>query len=189
VPGVNYNTLLHRSTGFQEFFSVVKGVFTDTREQDILLAVMQLGWDPTDSVSYVGHLSTPFPGQPASRVIAAPSAGDYLVTPVTYENVARSGLDFHVMSPYSNEREIDLVTQVQYPLTEGSAIVHWWLGNPWAPKGNAPPPTHRYGDPHGEVRLIDSHSDQMVHFFKTGEVIDVCNGKVCPDEDRSVLDD
>ncbi|MCA9544376.1 MAG: hypothetical protein KC613_08295, partial [Myxococcales bacterium] len=190
VAGANYSTLLHRSTGFSEFFAIFKGVYTDTREQAVGLALLQLLWDATDSISYFRRLEAdPLPGSPPSQILAGTTRGDYLVTPLVYETVARTeALGIRAMAHYDDERTPDLVTLADYP-RQGSALVGWHLGNPWAPPGNTPPPEHPYGDPHEELRHIDANQAQMAHFLQTGEVIDVCNGQVCPDVDRSSLDD
>ena len=49
---------------------------------------------------------------------------------------------------------------------------------PWPATGNVPP-TDPPGDPHGLPRRLDAHNRQMDHFFRTGEIIDVCGGDGC----------
>jgi hypothetical protein len=190
VAGANYLTLLHRSTGFVEFFAALKSIYPDSRDQAVVLGAMQLLWDGTDSISYLRHLSAePFDGQAPSHILATVTSGDYLVTPLAYEVAARTpGLGLGTIAPYDDRRQPALVTLTDAPHT-GSGLVHWWMGNPWVEPGNTPPAAHTYGDPHDSVRHSDAHSAQMAHFWATGEIIDTCNGVVCPDVDRSVLDD
>jgi hypothetical protein len=35
------------------------------------------------------------------------------------------------------------------------------------------------GDPHEKPRRLDAHNQQMVTFFRTGQIIDVCGGDGC----------
>ena len=70
------------------------------------------------------------------------------------------------------------ITEQPYPYT-GSGIVMYDFGNPWAPPGNITPPENELGDPHGRPRRQDHHNLQMVTFFRTGEIIDVCGGDGC----------
>ena len=57
----------------------------------------------------------------------------------------------------------------------GSALVYWDSGNPVPPNGNVPPPQEGE-DPHGDPRSVPESGVQRVHFFDTGEVIDVFGG-------------
>jgi hypothetical protein len=41
------------------------------------------------------------------------------------------------------------------------------------------PPNDALGDPHGLPRKLPWHQEQMVHFFRTGEIKDVCGGNGC----------
>ncbi len=180
VPGQNYSTLLHRSVDFEPFFAVVEQLYGPRYDEALILSTIQQLWNQTDPVSYYRHLSAdPFPGNPVKHAIGAPARGDYQVAPVTMEIVARSDVGFALMENYDDERTVDLVEPTAYP-HEGSAIVNWHFGNPWPPAGNRPPPEHPNGDPHGKPRRLDSHNTQMVHFFETGEVVDVCEGGLCP---------
>ena len=180
VPGLNYSTLLHRSTDFAEFFAVLEAVYPARHEQAVGLAAVQLLWDGTDPVSYYRHLSAePFPGRPVHQVIAAPARGDYQVAVVTLEVAARSNVGLAVMANYDDERQVPLVEETPYP-HQGSGLVLWHFDNPWPPAGNLPPPEDEWGDPHESPHQMDVHTRQMVHFFRTGEIIDVCDGEPCP---------
>ncbi len=179
VPGQNYSTLLHRSVDFEPFFAVVAAVYPSRADQAIALSAIQLLWNATDPVSHYRHISeSPHPDTPAHQVLGAVARGDYQVAPVTMEIVARTGL-MALMENYDDERSPALVEATAYPHT-GSALTNWHFGNPWPPAVNRPPEEDELGDPHGKPRRDDEHNRQMVHFFRTGEVIDVCNGGTCP---------
>jgi hypothetical protein len=117
-------------------------------------------------------------------VLLAPAKGDHQVAVMTNEIVARSDVGVAVMANYDTEREVWGVPEVPYP-HKGSALVLWDFGNPWpAPGSNLPPTISELAgeDPHGKPRKNDQHNAQMVHFWRTGEVIDVCGGDGCTPE-------
>ncbi len=179
VPGSNYSTLLQRSTDFKSFFGVVSSVYPASADQLLALSAMQLLWDATDPVTHYRHLSVePYPGNAAHHVLLAPARGDNQVAPVTNEVLARSGLDVALMEHYDDDRMPYGVTPTPYPYT-GSGIVLWHFGNPWPTPGNHPPMADQAGDPHEKPRRRDSHNEQMVHFFRTGMIEDVCGGQSC----------
>ncbi|MEZ4432930.1 MAG: hypothetical protein R3F65_10985 [bacterium] len=180
VAGANYSTLLERSRNFEQFFGLLAAVYLDRRDQLSLIALMQLLWDGTDGVSYYRHLSLdPFDGQ-ENQVLVDVARGDYQVSPLTMETVARSGLGLAVMANYDDEREVPLVSAQAYPHV-GSGLVNWHFGNAWPAPGNLPPAEDGVnGDPHESARHLDAMVAQMAHFFRTGEIIDVCEGGVCP---------
>lgn len=177
VPGQTYSMFLQRSTGFGPFFQVIKSVYPASADQAVLINLLQLLWDGTENSTYLRHLSAePFGDQAPSYVLAAPTKGDYLVPPISFEAVARTpALQIPALENYDPERPLPLAPKATYPHT-GSGVVLWGLGNPWPPadQANRPPPENPLGDPHEDLRHIDAHADQMAHFFETGEIIDTC---------------
>jgi hypothetical protein len=182
VPGINYNLLLHRSVDFTPFFEMMRVSYPSVLDQNINLGLAQLLWDGTDPVSYYRHISNnPFIGTPAHTVLAAPAKGDWQVAVLSMEIVARTtGLGFSLLADYDDERTPYGVSPVPYPRS-GSGIVLYDFGNPWPAPGNVPP-NDALGDPHGLPRRLDAHNRQMDHFFRTGEIIDVCGGDGCHPE-------
>jgi hypothetical protein len=176
VPGQNYSTLLQRSVDFDPFFFALDHIYPDSRDQQILLAAVQCLWDRVDSVSHYRHISEdPLPDTPEHAVLLASATGDYQVALVTNEISARSDLGVALMADYG--KEVWGVEETDYPHV-GSGLVNYSFGNPWPPAGNIPP-TDDLGDPHGKPRKLDHHTEQMIHFFRTGEIIDVCGGDGC----------
>ncbi len=176
VPGNDYATLLQRSQDFSGFFLVVGIAYPDARDQQVLLGTIQNLWDRTDPVSHYRHVSAePFPGTPSHAVLLAPARGDWQVAPLTDEIVARSDVGVALMAGYG--RDVALVTPAPYP-RQGSGIVSYSFGNPWPAPGNHPP-SDAIGDPHGKPRELAWHNQQMFHFFRTGEIVDVCGGDGC----------
>lgn len=176
VPGNNYSTLLQRSVDFGPFFLLLNGVYQDARDVQILLATIQGLWDRTDPVSHYRHISAePHPGTPSHQVLLASAKGDWQVALLTNEIAARSDVGVALLPGYG--KEVALVTETPYP-HQGSGLVNYSFGNPWPPPGNKPP-FDDVGDPHGEPRKLPWHDAQMMHFFRTGEIIDVCGGDGC----------
>ncbi|MEZ4464883.1 MAG: hypothetical protein R3F43_10390 [bacterium] len=180
VPGQNYSMFLHRSTGFGPFFGVLKAVYPSTADQAVLISLIQLLWDGTENATYLRHVEAePFPGNSPHHLLATPTRGDYLVPPISFEVATRTpALRIPVVGTWDTERTVDLATVAPYPHA-GSGVVLYGLGNPWPAPGNHPPPEDPLGDPHEDLRHLDAHAEQMVHFFRTGEIIDVCRGSAC----------
>jgi hypothetical protein len=178
VPGNNYSTLLHRSKNFGEFFAIIKLNYNDTGDQAILLSTIQLLWDSCDPNTHYVHIKkNPHPGFPEHDVLLVSATGDYQVALVTNEVAARSDNGVVLLPHYG--REVPLVTPVSYPHT-GSGLVNYNYGHSWPEAGNLPPTDPEgLGDPHGRPRKDDKHNEQMIHFFRTGEIIDTCGGP-CP---------
>ncbi|MCB9525698.1 MAG: hypothetical protein H6702_20335 [Myxococcales bacterium] len=182
VPGQDYFTLLGRSQNFVPLFVFLAGGYPDVADQWVTLQAIQQLWNKTDPSSYYRHISAePFEDDAPHAVLAAPAQGDYQVAPITMEIIGRSGVGIPLMANYSDERQVALADEAAYPRT-GSGVVNWDLGNAWAPPGNQPPPDDPAGDPHGDVRRLPHHNAQMLHFWDTGEIIDVCGGATCQRE-------
>jgi hypothetical protein len=176
VPGNNYSTLLQRSVDFNPFFVLLGFVYPDARDQQILLGTIQNLWDRTDPVSHYRHISAePYPGTPPHEVLLASATADWQVALLTNEIAARSDVGVALLPGYG--RDVSLVEPVTYP-HKGSGLVNYSFGNPWPPPGNKPP-FDDIGDPHGEPRKLAWHNAQMMHFFRTGEILDVCGGDGC----------
>lgn len=176
VPGNNYSTLLQRSVDFNPFFVLIGFGYPDARDQQVLLGAIQNLWDRVDPVSHYRHISTDlYPGTPPHSVLLASATGDYQVALLTNEIATRSDAGVALLPGYG--KEVALVEPSPYPHT-GSGLVNYSFGNPWPPPGNKPPHDD-VGDPHGKPRSLDWHNAQMMHFYRTGEIIDVCGGDGC----------
>lgn len=179
VPGQNYFKLLYRSVDFDGYFLLMANSYPNRREQGVILAAVQMVWDQVDPISYMRHIThEPFAGNPVSHGIWAPAKADWQVYVGTNEIAARSGIDIALMENYDRERVVAGVDETGYPHT-GSAVVLYDFGNPWPAENVNVPPNDAVGDPHEDPRQTVGHNRQMVHFFRTGEVIDVCEGAPC----------
>ena len=212
VAGNNYSLLLQRSRDFTGYFGTLMGTYRETIPRNILLSLMQLLWDSTDPVTHLRHVTAePYPGSNGPHyVLIAPARGDQQVAPVSNEILARTpGMQIPIMQNYDTQRTPYGVTPVSYPRAQGSGIVLYDFGNPWAWPGNRPPDTTvtptkacqtsadcalaqecdmtslvpsmqcAWMDPHESPRRNALHNDQMVNFFDAGTIKDVCSGHPC----------
>jgi len=176
VPGSNYSTLLQRSSDFGAFFILLRAIYPEAHDRQVLLSAIQGLWDSVDPVSHYRHLKAqPYPKTPAHDVLLASAKGDWQVALLTNEIVARSGIGVALLPGYG--KDLALVTPSPFP-HKGSGLVNYDFGNPWPAPGNQPP-NDVIGDPHGSPRNLAEHNQQMVHFWRTGEIIDVCGGDGC----------
>ena len=159
-------------------------------DQQIGYALLQMLWDRAEANGYAHHVtSDPLPGTPAHQVMLQAAFADHQVTNVAAEVEARTlGARLHVPATSPGLHWSDDPTfgfeiwnpSVDGPLVGESALVYWFstdrgLGTP--PNGNQP---NRVGsDPHSDPRKDIAGSEQVAHFFLTGEILDVCDGGPC----------
>jgi hypothetical protein len=180
VPGSHYQLMIQRSVDFVVYQLGISASYQRRPEEKVLLPLIQLMWDQTDPVTYYRHLERePFPGREPSTVLLALAKGDWQVPMVVNEVMARSDVGLAVLEGYG--RPLFGVEEVPYP-RQGSGVVMYDFGNPWPPSSNQPPPPHPLDDPHNKPGNADHHNAQLVHFLRTGEVIDVCGGDGCTPE-------
>lgn len=176
VPGNNYSTMLARSVDFNGYAIVLRNAYLNTLDQAIGKQLVGLLWERTDPVSYMRHISAePFPGNDPHHVLLVPAKGDYQVATITNEIAARSDIAIGLLENYG--RPVWGVAPTPYPHT-GSGVVLYDFGNPWPALGNFPP-SDGLGDPHGKPRQEDHHNAQMMQFFRSGQIVDVCGGDGC----------
>ena len=206
VPGMNYSTLLTRSSDFGDghtpnpklpptdvpgdldfsyAFPLYKS-YPNELERPLLFSLMQLLWDRAEPDGYAEHMTThPYPDTPAHSVLMHLSFGDHQVANVAAEVEART-IGAHVMrkpmlAP-GRHSDVDPYYGIDpfgsLPGT-GSAIVVWDGGTPTPPTTNTPPKSG--DDPHEFPRNDAKARMQKAAFLTTGKVIDVCAGGPCYD--------
>lgn len=179
VPGNNYGSLLQRSTNFAEFETVLQVVYPSSVDRVIVLGALQLLWDRTDPVSYLGRLFEPDRfGEPDRRALYLVSKGDYQVAVVTNEIAARTWPDALPLMAGYDERVPWPLSTTEYP-HEGSGLVLYDFGNPWPEDRGNRPPDDGLGDPHSRIAEIENAGVQLDTFLREGRVIDICNGDGC----------
>ena len=182
-PGMPYDLLLNRSEDFSSFFSLLQNVMGGSRDIQLLLAMFQMDWDRTEPDGYAPYIvDDNLPNTPAHQVLIHAALGDYQVTPLGAELIART-IGAKNLSPVN--REIYGVTDDPGPIN-GSAIVEWNFGLLPAPDTNTPPEDlcapdagPLCGDPHDQLRIQPESIQQEIDFFNTGLVDETCGGAPC----------
>src|SRR4029453_1434357 len=98
VPGINYSTLLDRSTDFVFYSdSYFKPSYPNALDRSFLISFAQILWDQTDPSGHVRHtLADTYPNTPPKKILYQVAFGDHQVAPVSVEIAARSnGASIH----------------------------------------------------------------------------------------------
>jgi hypothetical protein len=154
VPGMNYSTLLQRSTDFgtgqpphpdptdpesviPEYAYPLYQSYPNQVQRQLILSLMQMLWDRAEADGYALHMtSDPYPNTPAHRVLMHAGLGDHQVAQIAAETEARTiGARAHF--PWADPgRDLDKGSPIygvppiaHYPFG-GSAIVLWDIGPP-----------------------------------------------------------
>lgn len=198
VLGMNYSTLLNRSVDWEgplvnpedvlpSYSSFLYTMFPDKKEQQLVIALLQMLWDRGEGDGYAQHMtSDPLPGTPGHQVLLHAALGDFQVTNFAAEVEARTigarvmdaalmpGRNWSIngfwgLQPFDRDGGGAILPW------NGSALVYWDSGNLLPPNWNVPP-AEDGGDPHEDPRRDPRGADQKVRFWLTGEIIDVMNG-------------
>ncbi len=182
VPGTNYSTLLNRSIDFDTYQLVLDPSYPDKVDQALLLDLIQMLWDRGEGNGYATYFDEPLRGLGEKRGLLHGALGDQQVANVSMDVMARTMGASVVWPAVGPGRSTDVepfwgIPRIpSYPFA-GSAAVLWDSGTPLPPTTNTPP---REGtDPHEDPRRHLPAVEQIDHFLRTGEVIDVCAGGPC----------
>ncbi len=182
-PGAPYSLLLNRSKDFTMFFGLLTFVYPNGREVQSLLGLLQMLWDRSEPDGYMPYIVTNnLPNTPAHEVLIHANIGDYQVTPLGAEIIARA-VGAKNLSPVN--REVYGVPDAPSPIN-GSAIVEWSWGLDPAPETDTPPDNlcpmnapPKCDDPHDQLRIQPSSIQQEIQFFSTGTVVSTCGTGPC----------
>ena len=186
VGGMNYSTLLRRSTDFDTYALVLKPSYPDELDQAILLSFIQLLWDRAETNGYAAHVTDdPYPNTPEHTVLMHVAVGDYQVSTVAAEVMARTIGASVMPEPVAPDRTTDvepagLIPRIEVFPHEESALVYWDSGTPLAPTENVPPRHEGAPDPHEDPRRQTAAIEQKSLFLRPGgAIVDVCDGAPC----------
>jgi hypothetical protein len=161
VPGMNYSTLLQRSSDFDTYALVLYNTYPDETTRQVVFGLIQMLWDRAEANGYAHHISDhPLPGTRPHEVMLHVAFGDHQVSNLTADIEARTAgmaVDPHPIEP-GRSPDVTPVWGVSripsYPYA-GSAIVYFDSGPPpqgtgVAPTTNTPP--REGADPHERPR-------------------------------------
>ncbi|HKP90379.1 MAG TPA: hypothetical protein VJT75_10435 [Thermoleophilaceae bacterium] len=198
VPGMNYSTLLQRSTDFgtgkspdpsnpdlPEYSYVLYQSYPNELQRPLILSLMQLLWDRAEADGYALHMTDdPLPNTPPHHVMLHGGIGDHQVAQVAAETEART-IGARARFPYAAPgRDLDLGNPIfgvppigSFPF-DGSAIVEWDIGAPRTigtkkvgtppPPNENVPPSRDYQDPHEYPRRQPEARQQKSAFLSPG---------------------
>jgi hypothetical protein len=205
VPGMNYSTLLNRSSDWEgplvredpiqdqpAFGAIMYTNYPDPIDQQIGMALIQMLWDRAEANGYAHHMtSDPLSNTPAHQVMLQVAFGDHQVANISAEVEART-IGAHMKAPaldtglhWSVDPHFGLPAS-QFGVPGESHLVYWFSagkGLETPPNGNLPATAG--ADPHGHPRGDNRGSDQKARFLLHGDLIDVCNGGPCITTDAS----
>jgi len=201
VPGMNYSTLLTRSTdfgtgvapdptnpGLPEYAYPLYQSYPNELERPLLFSMMQTLWDRGEADGYALHMTDdPLPNTPAHKVLMQAGLGDHQVAQIAAETEART-IGARTRDPYTDPGRDDDVTPGfgmprigSYPF-DGSAFMLFDIGPPrqedGETRGTNPPPTTntppaREGqeDPHEFPRRSADGRRQKDAFLRIGGTV------------------
>src|SRR3954469_20006997 len=195
VPGMNYSTLLTRSTDFGQGNPPTNGEleyawplytsYPNPDERELLFSIMQILWDRAEPDGYAQHMTgDPYPNTPAHEVMLMNALGDHQVAPVTADVEARTiGAKLLRRPAEDPGRSADRVPHYGIPAftrfpASGSALVIWDSGEPVNPTTNTAP--HVGQDPHEFPRRTPAARAMKSAFLSfDSKVVDTCGGAPC----------
>jgi hypothetical protein len=184
VPGMNYSTLLRRSSDWPVYASFLGAAYPRRLDETLVLSMIQTQWDRAETNGYAHHLTDdPYPGTPPHQVLLHVAYGDFQVSQWTAEIEARTIGASVRMPALADHRYVDDVPLWGLPAAidgeTGSVLVYWDNETrvPEAPPSDEVPPSSGT-DPHSRPRATHIAQDQKSAFFD-GTFVDVCGDDPC----------
>jgi hypothetical protein len=184
VPGMNYSTLLERSSDWDTYKAIFDPAYPDPSDHALIIDMVQMLWDRGEANGYIQHLTgDPYPGTPTHDVLIHEAFGDHQVANIATEVEARTiGAEAYrpALAPGRSPARQQLwgIDDLEGSSFDGSAIVVWDSGSAAPPTGNVAPGDG--ADPHESPRASKEARQQKSQFLKRdGRVVDVCHGRPC----------
>lgn len=187
VPGMNYSTLLDRSSDFSRYAAVLNAAYPSEVDREILFGLIQMLWDRAEADGYAAHITRdPLPGTPVHQVLMDVAFGDHQVANAAAEVEARTiGVATNpgfvrAGRHWARQPGWAIPRISRFPFA-GSALVYWDSGSDTPPNDNVPPrAATRHGDPHEDPRATYLARVQKSAFlWPHGMLVDVCGGRAC----------
>lgn len=183
VPGMNYTTLLNRSSDFDTYKAILDPAYPDPVDRTMALVLAQMFWDRFETDGYAQHLlSDEYEGTPKHQVLMHAAVGDHQVSTYAAEVMVRTIGAKRVKNELNPDRTNDTtplwgIKETTLPSSD-SIFLYVDSGQPLPPLGNIRPTEGK--DPHGDPRMdAEVMAQKDVLFRPGGEIIDTCEGQPC----------
>ncbi|HUP92505.1 MAG TPA: Calx-beta domain-containing protein, partial [Solimonas sp.] len=188
--GMNYSTLLQRSTDFDLYAIPLYLAYQNPLDRDLAFSLIQMLWDRSENNGYAAHIvdNSAFRG-PANAVKLDPNFGDHQVTMYSADVMARTmGIPVDAqqtarVAALKGQARRAVEVQPNFALAAldfanpqqaaGGALIRWDdTRTEIPPVTNTPPRTGR--DPHDDSAKKFSGRCQKAHFLRTGgQLVDI----------------
>jgi hypothetical protein len=174
VPGCCFPFLLHRSSVFDTWATALGGVYEEADAIPMILALLGTGWDRLEGLTWARAWETPIAGTPPHAALLHVGLEDAQVQNEASWILARA---MGAVQPEEQIRPIEGIATAAYPMQSTAVVVNWDFGV--APDATPLDPPVSATDTHSGPRRQPEAQDQVVHFLRTGEVIDTCGPAGC----------
>ena len=193
VLGMNYSTLLTRSTDFGEGNPPTSGnleyawplyqAYPQRNERQLLFSIMQMLWDRAEPDGYAQHMTgDPYPDTPAHQVMLMAAYGDHQVSNITAETEARTVgaklLKSDMLRPWrswEHDPWPGLEPISSFPAKNTSVFTIWDGGSRPVPLSNIAQNNAKDDDPHEWVRnTVAARAMKSAFLSFDSTVIDTC---------------
>ncbi len=176
VPGMNYSTLLQRSSDFATYELILDPAYPDELDRIVVLPLLQMLWDRAEADGYAEHMTDdPYPGTPKH---AGAHARRVRRPPGRERDGGRRGAHDRRAHPAARARARSQPRRrpvLGHPRGADAAVVglgdgHLGQRQPAAPPlGNVAPTEPAFGeDPHENPRRTPAAQLQKSEFLQTG---------------------
>lgn len=205
VGGMNYSTLLVRSSNWPAYGAILGSAYPDELSQPLLLGLIQMLWDRGEPNGYARVMTDdPPPDTPQHKVSLHVALGDHQVSNFASDVMARTvgmktnagAIDTNRWPEYDGLWDVPRIAAGEYPY-RGSSVVYWDggpyrlnplnlsqdIGTEPPPYANVPP-NPDWEDPHGAPRGASGPVSMINTFFQPdGYIEDLCAGQPCRSDD------
>ena len=167
VPGMPFSLILTRSDNFQPFLRLFEIKYETWRDITVLIATMQMLWDPVESGGWAHQQEKP--------VLVQAAIGDSAVTTLAAHVMSRA-YDLPLLDPAA--RPVWGLEALEAPIDERGALVEFYFG---VDEPTEAVPADIETNTHGGPFDSDEGRVQLAIFLETGVVEQICDGACDPD--------
>ena len=193
VPGINFSTILYRSSNWDVYGAVYNPSYPDAGDRMLGISLIQMLWDRSEPSGWAAHVTQdPPPDTPPKTVLLHVAVGDWQVSTWQADAMARTMGEVYARRPvFAPGRTLErselhgIPTIPSFPFS-GSGIVYWDAGPDFTgitPAEDVAPSTGR--DPHFVPRQTPEARRQKSEFLRpNGAIVEACPpGAPCGGED------